>query len=149
MLRFERERRWDEAVRGLERLIREDPGNSDYHLHLGFCEEQRGNLRAAVRSFRAGLALQPGAVWARMSLALCWYALGEFDAAAREWEALLDGEVHVDYLFNLGLTRLRQLRTEEGWSLIRAAADRGTASRGPAVSARGGALPHGHTDVLP
>ena len=45
-----------------------------------------GNLKEALRHYRAGVQADPQASWARQNLAVILYQLGRYEEAANEWE---------------------------------------------------------------
>jgi tetratricopeptide (TPR) repeat protein len=145
--------RWAEAAASFRRLTGEDAGQSAFWLNLAYCEEQIGDLEAAVRAYRRGLKMEPTAVWAQGNLASCLTRLARFREASVEWEKLLKrqpsgqswlqlglcyaqlernqeaeqvfhaalagGENSGELLYNLGVTKLRLLKTNEGWDYVR------------------------------
>lgn len=77
--------RFDEAATSLEAAIEADPGNAAAYDHLGTIQVARGELEAAVRTYRRLTRNRPS-VAAHQELAEVLRRLGREDEAARELE---------------------------------------------------------------
>ena len=115
---------WAAAQRVMERLV-EERGDSSYLFHLAYCLQNRFRYRDAAILYREGLDREPAAEWARVNLAFCLFSDGAFDEAASVWEGLIGEERKPEFLYSLGLNRIRQFRSRDGLSLISEAADGG------------------------
>ena len=124
-LTLEKQGRWNEALAMFAGLLREDDERADYHYHEGYCRQHLWEYEPAIKLYQRGLRIEANAPWVRINLAACFYALSLYDEAAEQWEVLVGGSNKPEYLYNLGLARLRQWRLDEGWNLIEQAADRG------------------------
>ena len=67
---------------------RTPPAASMTHIGKGYELVQNDRFAEAAQEFRAALALEPGATKARYQLAVCLFAVGERDAARKEFERL-------------------------------------------------------------
>ncbi|MFQ5740144.1 MAG: tetratricopeptide repeat protein [Acidobacteriota bacterium] len=155
-LQFQAKRQWARALEIYQVLVRSDGRKPVYLFNMAYCQQQIGELSQAVAHYRAGLALDSQADWARINLASCLYRSSRFEEAAAEWGILLgrtqtpesylqlglcysqlhrDAEAEVVFekamvlgdrspqvVYNLGITRLRLMKQEEAWALIRRAA---------------------------
>lgn len=120
---LEKQEDWTGAQRVFESLVQERR-DSLYLFHLAYCLQRQAHLDSAVEHYREGLTLDPASEWARTNLAVCLFTGGDYDQAAVVWEALLQDARKPEYLYSLGLSRLRQLKSGEGWKLIAEAARR-------------------------
>jgi arylsulfatase A-like enzyme/lipopolysaccharide biosynthesis regulator YciM len=84
-----RERRFDEAIPILKKVIEGDPKNAFATLILGSAYMGKGASREAIAQFRRYLELVPTSSYAHQWMAICHVRLGERDAALREAEAAL------------------------------------------------------------
>jgi arylsulfatase A-like enzyme/Flp pilus assembly protein TadD len=84
-----RERRFEEALPILQRVLKEDPKNAFATLVLGSAYMGLGRNRDAVGQFRRYAELVPTSSYAHQWLAICHVRLGERDLALREAEAAL------------------------------------------------------------
>ncbi|RPJ69186.1 MAG: hypothetical protein EHM24_19300, partial [Acidobacteria bacterium] len=84
-----RERRFDEALPVLERVLREDPRNAFAHLVLGSARMGMGDHPRAIAQFRRYLELVPTSAYAHHWLSICYIRLGDQANALREAEAAL------------------------------------------------------------
>ncbi|UCF37641.1 MAG: tetratricopeptide repeat protein [Acidobacteriota bacterium] len=123
-LGLENQGNWEEALKVLARLVLEEE-KAEFLLHKAYCEQNLFQYEEAVRDYLSGLELHPEADWARINLTTSLYALGRYDDAARQWEFLVEKSDRPDYVYQLGLSRIRQWKLTEGWSLVRKAANRG------------------------
>ncbi len=124
-LELEKEGRWSQALDIFERLRGEDDQVADYLFHEAYCQQHLWDYQQAIELYRQGLTLDPHAAWARINLAACYYALALYDEAAEQWDVLVEESGSPEYVYNLGLARIRQWRLEEGWKLISQAAAAG------------------------
>jgi tetratricopeptide (TPR) repeat protein len=124
-LNLEAEGDWKDALAIFNRLRLEDDENTDYLFHEAYCRHKLGEYEEAVSLYKRGLRLEPGVVWARINLAACFYRLSRFDDAAKQWEYLVGESNQPEYVYNLGLARIRQWKVTEGWALVREAAESG------------------------
>jgi len=80
---------WRAALRELTALVempRERTTDVATILQIAYCHQQLGNLNEALRHYRMGLRMDPGASWARQNLAGVLYQVGRYQEAANEWE---------------------------------------------------------------
>jgi len=84
------------AIAQFEQAIRIAPGYANAHLNLGQAHEADGDLEAAERVYRKGLALGPGAEAFgprfHMQLGTVLYRMGRAEEGAEHWRASLDAE---------------------------------------------------------
>ena len=98
---------------------------ADYYFHEAYCRQNLWEYRQAIELYLRGLALEDQEVWVRINLATCFYALSLYDEAAEQWEILVEKADSPEYIYNLGLARIRQWRLKEGWNLVARAASVG------------------------
>jgi tetratricopeptide (TPR) repeat protein len=82
-------RQWKAALRELTALAetaQEKAGDATTFFQIAYCHQQLGNLKEALRRYRAGLQIEPQASWARQNLAVILYQFGRYQEAANEWE---------------------------------------------------------------
>jgi tetratricopeptide (TPR) repeat protein len=122
---------WENSLSILERLHLEDEDRADYLFYLAYSKQNLNRFAEAVKDYKKGLAINPGSSWARINLAYCHYYLNRHDEAAAQWEYLVRSSDEPEYVYNLGLSRIRQWKLQEGWDLVRkaAAADYGPAKK--------------------
>ena len=63
-------RQWKAALRELTALAEtaeEKPGDATIRFQIAYCHQQLGNLKEALRHYRAGLQADPQASWARQN----------------------------------------------------------------------------------
>jgi len=119
------EKRWDEALIVFQKLSESLPEDAGVMVHRAYALQNLGRYHEAVENYRKGLELEPNNDWVRINLAYCYYAILDFAAASREWEVLVNHSYKPEYLYNFGLSRLREFRADEGWRLIELAAEEG------------------------
>jgi len=124
-LDLEKEGRWAEALAIFRALRKENDEEADFLFHEAYCLQHLWDYQQAIETYRKGLRLDQQAAWVRINLATCLYALSQYDEAADQWEILVKASDNPEYLYNLGLARIRQWRLNEGWDLIGRAADAG------------------------
>lgn len=123
-LKLEKAGKCSEARSILEGLLNEE-GRSAYFFHLGYCLQQLNQHSSAVSQFQRGLRLEPEADWVRINLALSLYYLGRYPEATEQWETLVGRKRKPEYVYNLGLSLIRQWQVETGWNLVEEAARNG------------------------
>lgn len=123
-VRLEEQGDWEGVMRTVSRLLSEDD-QPHFRFRLAYAYQNLSRYTDAIAAYRRGLEQSPDVDWARSNLAWCHFALGEFEAAARQWIRLVDRQRLPEYTFNLGLTRLRQYREVEGWALVQESAAAG------------------------
>ena len=84
-----RERRFDEAIPILRKVLAEDPRNAFATLVLGSAYMGMARSRDAITQFRRYVELVPTSSYAHQWMAICHLRLGEREAALREAEAAL------------------------------------------------------------
>jgi tetratricopeptide (TPR) repeat protein len=124
-LKLEKQGKWNEALSIFQDLKLEDPEEAKYFFHEAYCLQNLWKYKAAVELYIRGLRLDPQTAWGRINLATCLYALSRHDEAAQQWEILVAESASPEYIYNLGLARIRQWRLKEGWKLIGQAANAG------------------------
>ena len=124
-LTLEKEGKWAEALPIFSRLRNEDDERADFYFHEAYCQQHLWEYESAAKLYKRGLQLNPNTPWVRINLATCLYALSLYDEAAEQWEFLVAQSNKPEYLYNLGLARIRQWKLEEGWDLIERAANQG------------------------
>jgi Flp pilus assembly protein TadD len=79
----------DARIATLEAILRDDPGNPQAHLRLGFAELERNRCRAASPHLQAALDAGVPSADAGLGLAECLSRAGDRAGAARALEAAL------------------------------------------------------------
>jgi tetratricopeptide (TPR) repeat protein len=79
-----------QRIEELRRRVQSDPASIAFAQLAEECR-RAGRLAEAVEVCRAGLAIHPGYLSARVTLGRALAGLGDVDAAAREFEAVLAG----------------------------------------------------------
>src|SRR5262245_28003932 len=74
----------DEAVKELEKGLRDDPLNAALHFVLGVCLDERGQNAEATREFRETIELDEHSTWAMAMLAMEYWSR-EMGAEALAW----------------------------------------------------------------
>lgn len=82
-------RQYDEAMQVLRDGLALDPGNFEFHSHLGYIARARSDLPTARRHYETARSLQPGDFDVRMNLATIYRDLGEPKLALQEVDAAL------------------------------------------------------------
>lgn len=80
---------WDEGIRKVEQVLRDDPAVVEAHTMLGNMHVKAGRVPLAIRAYQQALALDPeheGAAW---SLALAYRDAGNEEAARSGFERVL------------------------------------------------------------
>ncbi len=80
----------DEAMRTLRDGLARDPGNFEFHSHLGFVARGRKDLATARTHYEAARSLAPRDFDVRMNLAAIYRDAGNARAALQEVDAALD-----------------------------------------------------------
>jgi len=111
-----RNRQFDEAIASLKQAVELNSRLSDAYSDLGAAYVQKQQWDLAIDSFRKALANPQYAFPERvyLNLGIIYYVRGQYDAAAGEFEKLLDlFPQSPDGHFFLGRTRLAQNRPAE------------------------------------
>jgi tetratricopeptide (TPR) repeat protein len=124
-LDLEKKGRWREALGIFKELREEDREEAEYLFHEAYCRQNLWEYRPAITLYRKGLLIEDREAWVRINLATCLYALSLYDEAAEQWEVLVARANNPEYIYNLGLARIRQWRLDEGWKLVARAAGAG------------------------
>lgn len=124
-IELEKQAKWKEALAVFQKLREEEPGEAEILFHEAYCLQNIWEYESAIELYEKGLRLDSQVPWVRINLATCLYALSRYDEAARQWELLVEGSRKPEYLYHLGLARIRQWRLEEGWELVSQAAHAG------------------------
>src|SRR3984885_4715358 len=85
----------------LPALVRAQVGSQDQLLNRAIEEQQKGDLTAAIRDYRAFLAARPESLIAHVNLGAALAHSGQLDAAIAEYQAALkldprQGSIHLD-----------------------------------------------------
>lgn len=118
---------WEAALVQYEALLSDRPADAAVRLRRAYALQQLRRLPEAVEEYQRGLGLDPEQDWARLNLASTLLLLSRLDEAASQFEALVQRTGRIEYVYHLGMTRLRQQKREEGWTLLRKASDAGFA----------------------
>lgn len=118
---------WEAALVQYEALLSDRPADAAVRLRRAYALQQLRRLPEAVEEYQRGLGLDPEQDWARLNLASTLLLLSRLDEAASQFEALVQRTGRIEYVYHLGMTRLRQQKREEGWILLRKASDAGFA----------------------
>jgi tetratricopeptide (TPR) repeat protein len=118
---------WEAALVQYEALLSDRPADGSVRLRRAYALQQLRRLPEAVEEYQRGLGLEPEQDWARLNLASTLLLLSRLDEAASQFEALAQRTGRIEYVYHLGMTRLRQRKTDEGWILLRKASDAGFA----------------------
>jgi tetratricopeptide (TPR) repeat protein len=123
-----------QAVRLIERGIRENPGEWRLHQHLGYIHWQAGRYREASEAYGAGARVAGAPAWME-AMAAQMHERGGSRAVARETYRRMHEGAADEQVRALALARLAQLDSlEEREAIGRALADfRARASRCPAA----------------
>jgi arylsulfatase A-like enzyme/Tfp pilus assembly protein PilF len=108
----------------LEGIVREDPGNGQAHMRLGFVLLEAGDCAGAEPHFRAAREARVASADPSLGLAGCLFARGDLGGAQRaleEGDAIEPGNPVVQA--NLGAVALAQGRVEAALTALRAAID--------------------------
>jgi tetratricopeptide (TPR) repeat protein len=124
-LELEKQGKWKDALAVFEALRKEEPETAVYLFHVAYCFQNLWDYERAIDFYMTGLRLDGRASWVRINLATCLYALSRYDDAAEQWEILVASSHSPEYVYHLGLARIRQWRLNEGWKLIEQAAEAG------------------------
>lgn len=118
---------WEAALVQYEALLSDRPADAAVRLRRAYALQQLRRLPEAVEEYQRGLGLDPEQDWARLNLASTLLLLSRLEEAASQFEALVQRTGRIEYVYHLGMTRLRQQKREEGWTLLRKASDAGFA----------------------
>ena len=111
-----------ELIATLEAILREDPGNPQAHLRLGYAELERGRCDRAEPHLRAALQAQVPSADAGLGLADCRLRARDLAGARRALEAARAAEPGNPVVeSNLGLVAFETGDTEAAIGLLRAA----------------------------
>jgi predicted O-linked N-acetylglucosamine transferase (SPINDLY family) len=117
-----RSRQHSKARDLLERAIKIDPGNADYHANLGLVLAAQGRLDEAVPSLQAALRLRPDHADARHTLGNVLYLKRDFPAAIAELERSLQRNPNnPSAIHTLGNALLAMDRTDDAIAAFRRA----------------------------
>jgi choline-sulfatase len=111
-----------EVERALNEVLREDPGNTQAHLRLGYVLAESGRCAAAERHFAAAIAAGLASADAHLGLAMCEAQRGAAAAALatlRDARRVEPGNPVVEA--NIGLAELEAGRPETAIDPLRAA----------------------------
>jgi tetratricopeptide (TPR) repeat protein len=161
---FLQQENWKAAIKGLSRLIREDPSQAGDFLNRAYSRERAGDLTGAVSDYSRGLRIAGpddarANFWARKNLAGCLTRLQRYREAVSQWEsvvkeertaenlmqlglcyshvkrdaeaertlveALEKGAPTAELLYNVGVAKIRVMKSEEGWEYVRRASRAG------------------------
>jgi tetratricopeptide (TPR) repeat protein len=124
-LDLEKQGEWKKALDIFSGLKQEDPEEAEYLFHEAYCLQNLWEYSQAIEIYKKGIRLDPKSAWVRINLATCLYAVSRYDEAAEQWELLVAASQNPEYIYNLGLARIRQWRLKEGWKLVGQAAEAG------------------------
>ena len=74
---------FDEAVRTIEAIIKEDPTIADAHFSLGNIFTKARRFKEAVESFKMSLEIKPDDSFAVINIANAYQAMGQYDEAEK------------------------------------------------------------------
>jgi predicted O-linked N-acetylglucosamine transferase (SPINDLY family) len=101
-----------------------DPGNPEFLKERGNSQKARGDLEAAVESYRSALAIAPDYAAARYNLGLTLRELNRLEEAEVEFRRIHEQDPRdVDALFNLAALLALRARYSESAARFRAALD--------------------------
>ncbi len=119
----------DKALRELERARTLAPDDPHTYYAIGLCHEARGAMADAIAAYRQAVALHPGFVDARRTLADALAAMGEMSGAVQELEqALRHDRTNTQIATNLEVLKkgLRELDAARWLGKPRSAVDTST-----------------------
>jgi len=82
-------RQYDEAMKVLQDGLALDPGNFEFHSHLGYIARARRDLPTARQHYETARSMQPGDFDVRMNLSSIYRDMGEPKLALQEVDAAL------------------------------------------------------------
>ncbi len=117
---------WEGAVGDYRRGLQLDPGQSWALVNLASSLYRLSRFEESLKEWRRVSSAGLGGADAHLQQGLCLSHLGRDPEAEVAFErALRAGVDSPELIYNLGVTRLRLMKVEGAWALIRRAADRG------------------------
>jgi tetratricopeptide (TPR) repeat protein len=115
----------DGAIRDYRRGLSLDAEGAWARKNLAICLARVGRFREATEAWRAVCRAQRSAE-NLTQLGLCQSELGHYEEAEKAFEEALEkAPGTVELLYNLGTTKIRLNKVEEGWELVRQAGLKG------------------------
>ena len=126
-----------QAVEKYRAGLEVDPSADWARVNLASCLYRLGEYRRAATEWE-GILSQSGSPQGFLHLGLCYAHLRRFPEAERVFEKAMElGDRSAELLYNLGLVRLYNKKTDAAWSLIRLSASAGYAPAKTLVSKAG------------
>jgi tetratricopeptide (TPR) repeat protein len=99
--------RYDEALKSLNLALAEDPSAADVYLVKAQIYAERQNMEALTECLTAYIRLRPEDNSIRALLAQAQFTEGNYEAAARQYEELMqnDPNAEIEYLYGLNAVR--------------------------------------------
>jgi tetratricopeptide (TPR) repeat protein len=99
--------RYDEALKSLNLALAEDPSAADVYLVKAQIYAERQNMEALTECLTAYMRLRPEDNSIRALLAQAQFTEGNYEAAARQYEELMqnDPNAEIEYLYGLNAVR--------------------------------------------
>lgn len=133
LIRFARERIWENAVKALDHAGLTGPGArvafDATSLNIsGDKQYSQGDIQGAIREYQTALLLEPSHVNLHNSLGVCYGQLGEYENALAAFEAASQLDAHDPMaVYNQGLIHLLQGERETALACFLTANDRNPA----------------------
>jgi len=107
--------RYDEALKSLDLALAEEPGAADIYLVKAQIYAERQNMEALKECLAAYLLLRPEDSAIRALLAQAQFTQGDYEAAALQYEEILqnDPNAEIEYLYGLNAVRNSDFVTAE------------------------------------
>lgn len=113
---FVRAERYDEAIAIYQTLVKQDPRSPDLLFQLAETERRKGDLNAAVDTFRRCSQAAPADTTCLMQLGMIFEGTGKQDQAKPIWEQIL--KIQPDH--PVALNNLAYIKAQEGVDLDQA-----------------------------
>lgn len=99
--------RYDEALKSLDLALAEDPGAADVYLVKAQIYAERQNIKALAECLTAYVRLRPEDNVIRALLAQAQFSDGDYEAAARQYEEIMQNNptAEIEYLYGLNAVR--------------------------------------------
>ncbi|MGA1791007.1 MAG: tetratricopeptide repeat protein [bacterium] len=104
---------YDQAIEEFRRIVKDDPDNMAAYFHIGWANEEKGDLDQAELFFRKVLDINPEHSDVYNHLGLIEYQRGEWDLALKEFQRSAELFEYAEVYYNVSLVYQKKEKIED------------------------------------